>query len=812
MRIRGHLPALIALGFCVTALLMPLGRFGMWDPWEIAIAEEARNLMSGGATGPSPQTSARLTQLGFNLFGLRDWAGRLPGALAGMWTLFITYQFTARYLGRWSGLLALVVTAGTPLFILNTLMMGGHAHGMALQASIIYAGLRAQQASKRPAALLWTLSMMLAAALAVLALGGLVGALPPLLALATAYLLARDGRPGMAGTTTSDAVVNGAAGRDGGEVPAPLARPAGNTVLFLSAALVTLTIVTLYRDRAGYSPWTGGIPRDLQPPGFDIPLEQIFHGLAPASALLPLAWAFPFARALGKPDTRTDQALAPALICTLWCVAAYGAQTLFLARYGASTTFLPTMAVGYLTAYLLRHVQLHRRALTSTALATVLLSGLLLRDFALYPEAPLAAFPADPAASLSSLDLSLSWTVVLAAFALCTALPLAVSRPTGLDFRGPLRLIQTQWQRGWAFRAWLFILAASVFGVCLLSGLSWTRAEALQLSQYGRMILRPLGLLCLLSPVVLWASQAVLAAASRLGRLRFAPTGAAAMGTALFLTHGFLPLAGNRLSPHGPYIAFNRLAPAGAKLATFNLNPTVAGYYTNSPIEDTTDLHRFTQFLAAEDNHWGVLRLKDFPSVNSRYRGLTGRHLFVPDSGGGTTLLATGSPVPATSNHNPLSEVVRDTLPKRIQHPVHAVFDGKLELLGYDLAAKDGVVARGDTIELTWYFKVLKRVYTDYSVFVHIDWERDLEKNGRGRGEVSRIHGDHAPVSDQLPVYLWGTSDIVVDRHQVQVASNVKPGQYRIWMGFFQRKKRLPVTAGPKDDADRVQAGVLRIR
>jgi hypothetical protein len=75
-----------------------------------------------------------------------------------------------------------------------------------------------------------------------------------------------------------------------------------------------------------------------------------------------------------------------------------------------------------------------------------------------------------------------------------------------------------------------------------------------------------------------------------------------------------------------------------------------------------------------------------------------------------------------------------------------------------------------------------------------------------------RIHGDHDPVDGHYPVRMWDVGDVIVDRQRLEVPASYPGGDYTIYMGFYSGDTRLIVKDGPKDDANRVRAGVLRIR
>jgi len=75
-----------------------------------------------------------------------------------------------------------------------------------------------------------------------------------------------------------------------------------------------------------------------------------------------------------------------------------------------------------------------------------------------------------------------------------------------------------------------------------------------------------------------------------------------------------------------------------------------------------------------------------------------------------------------------------------------------------------------------------------------------------------RIHGDHDPVDGKYPVRLWDPGDVIADAQDLEVPANYPAGDYTIYLGFYSGETRLTVKEGPKDDANRVIAGVLRIR
>ncbi|HEX2674335.1 MAG TPA: glycosyltransferase family 39 protein, partial [Polyangiaceae bacterium] len=125
------------------SLFAPLSASGVWDPPEREVAEFARrialNLLGGQGLsladadnevptrselgrGELPFTSIAL---GFRLFGLHEWAGRLPLALWALVGLAATYLLVRRLADRRSAWFAVLVLATMPLYFLHARTMLG---------------------------------------------------------------------------------------------------------------------------------------------------------------------------------------------------------------------------------------------------------------------------------------------------------------------------------------------------------------------------------------------------------------------------------------------------------------------------------------------------------------------------------------------------------------------------------------------------------------------------------------------------------------------------------------------------------------
>jgi arylsulfatase A-like enzyme len=130
--------------------------------------------------------------------------------------------------------------------------------------------------------------------------------------------------------------------------------------------------------------------------------------------------------------------------------------------------------------------------------------------------------------------------------------------------------------------------------------------------------------------------------------------------------------------------------------------------------------------------------------------------------------------------------------------PIEAIFGNKVKLLGLDLPTKD--IRRGETMEITWYFRSLAQVRGRWKIFVHFE--------GPGR----RFMGDHDPVEGALPLSAWQPGQIIADKQSVTVPLTTRPGEYAIYMGIYKRKKRMEIDASANGTSStRLKVGTVRI-
>jgi 4-amino-4-deoxy-L-arabinose transferase-like glycosyltransferase len=134
-------PLAIALGAGALLTLPGLGGFGIWDPWELAVADLGRGLIDGTARLDRPPLGPWLVGASFALFGIDEAVGRLPMALSGLAVALLAYATAARFVDRRAGGWAAIVAVSSPFMVLHARQMLGQTPAFAASGAIFFCAL-----------------------------------------------------------------------------------------------------------------------------------------------------------------------------------------------------------------------------------------------------------------------------------------------------------------------------------------------------------------------------------------------------------------------------------------------------------------------------------------------------------------------------------------------------------------------------------------------------------------------------------------------------------------------------------------------
>ncbi|MBC7236968.1 MAG: glycosyltransferase family 39 protein [Chloroflexi bacterium] len=147
----------------------------------------------------------------------------------------------------------------------------------------------------------------------------------------------------------------------------------------------------------------------------------------------------------------------------------------------------------------------------------------------------------------------------------------------------------------------------------------------------------------------------------------------------------------------------------------------------------------------------------------------------------------------------------RIVLPPRregeIPNPVHIELEGRIALVGYDLDRT--AAAPGESLHLTLYWRALRDIDTNYSVFTQVVGKQD------------RIWAqmDGWPRGGQAPTATWRRGQLIVDPYVLTIKQEAPPGVYDLQVGMYTAEgKRLTVTGeGGHAKDTRILLGNIRV-
>ncbi|MBD2039516.1 glycosyltransferase family 39 protein [Microcoleus sp. FACHB-672] len=114
---------------------------------------------------------------------------------------------------------------------------------------------------------------------------------------------------------------------------------------------------------------------------------------------------------------------------------------------------------------------------------------------------------------------------------------------------------------------------------------------------------------------------------------------------------------------------------------------------------------------------------------------------------------------------------------KNIQVPLSLSFGKQIRLLGYDLSRSE--LKPGEEILVTFYWKFLEPLPPDFNISVSL---RNQDGNSQNRSDAPLVAG-YLPLDQIVP----GT--VVRDVHKLTTVPNVRPGHYRLEVGWFSANK-----------------------
>ncbi len=409
-------------------VLPPLTKSGLWDPYELNVADLARRIALNlhGATQLAlegadnslphlndlgrPQLAFSSIALGFKTFGLQEWAGRAPLAVWGLLGVLATYAFVARLVDRRAGVFSAVALTTMPLYFVQARTMLGDivtmsAFAMAFGGLLVSVfGRSDDDAPLTQARVGWLAFAVVGLVCGYYSRGGLLGVAVPCVSVGVAWLVVRqnDG-------ARSDSLANAVG------------------TLSLSGGLVVayFGIAGLGGDRGGdLNPFVGAMLKGpARYPTFDFTIGHLAAALAPWSAFVPFAFgrmALPPVGRAGSVFQRESATRAALLVGAGVALVAHG----WMAPRTDFVAFCAPSAVAAGCGVALRDYERGAHPSLAVGVGTLALLGLFRHEFSKLPDKAFHAFAVSATAfpeSFKAKGLAI-WTVVLLGFALVALL------------------------------------------------------------------------------------------------------------------------------------------------------------------------------------------------------------------------------------------------------------------------------------------------------------------------------------------------------------------------------------------------------
>ncbi len=794
-RLRRVPPLAWAMLFAGALVVPRLGASGFWDPWELTIADHAREIaLSGSLLDPTvkgrftaePPLDLFLSAVGMKIFGTHEFGARCGNALCALGALLAVYWAGVGMFRRRAALLAALAMGTMPLFFMQSRQLVSDMPQI-LGLTLALGGLArfAWPAGGRrgPKDLAVAAAGML---IATMSGGALMGIALPCLTLAGAVIAGWSLAPSVAGVGgLCDPGIGPHVHADksfGRGLLAARARGIVPVAVVGAVGLAVLILTFTTANVAGkYSLMLGGIPRGGTPDKmFEYLVRQIGFGIFPWSAVAVFALGRALIR-LGDGQESDGGRLAFGQLFTL-VFASFGFALATVVVWMTGDARFPALAALALALGVFFDEALEGERL-EPILGLLAATGTLVvaRDIFLGPE----------------------------------------------DLVSSHLLAKVKWPPA-------LVIGNGVIGTGLLVGAGVYLGLATRGRAIGRVALRDL------SEARPWR-QKIEKSVVWLGRYGIQGAMGVAVIFAIAVVQGLVPKLSQHLSYKPVLESFDRFAQPGDEIGKYHVEGHGMGFYTAGRMTDLPTQERLVDFLRQPKRAFALVSADDLAALDSAFKGGQLPY-FVVDASSSRFLLLSNRLDGGTEDKNPLTKNVwmAPHAPTVVAPPVNepivnipqggeaaarvakpgqydwrgqappwgkptiaasAIFGGCIELLGADYPNS---IRRPGKIPLVLHFRVQCRPPAGYKIFMHFDAPNE-----------PRVLGDHAPLDGAFPTANWLPGEYIKDTTEVDVPLMTTPaGTYTLLVGFWPggEGRRLAVTGGNTDGQDRARIGTIDIR
>jgi hypothetical protein len=460
-------------------ILPPLTKSGLWDPYELNVADLARRIALNlhGATSLAleatdnslphlndlgrPQLPFTSIALGFKYFGLHEWAGRAPLAVWGVLGVLLTYGWVSRLVDRRAGLFAAVALTSMPLFFVHARTMLGDIVQMTAFAAIFggfAVGVFGQRPGEKDTRMAWLLVAGLGCLAGFYTRGAFIGVGMPAFAVGAAYLINVANDQKLDSTSHISGVLA--------------------TVIGITFSYLGLRAIGADKIDDSTVVWAGTLIKPpTHYPTFDFIVGHVAPSLAPWSAFAPFA----IGRLFSTPKTlRADDFSRESQTRLVLCIGAAVALVAhgWVASRADLITFSAPACIAAVCAIALRDYERGAHPSLAVGVGTAVLLGCMHHELHNLPEKAFQAFSVAAGATFpesfkaKSIEL---WTIVLIGFAGISFLTWVERDPEREPFepKGYLKVVlalRDAWDGMLALGYFAIVAGASLAGLAVWFG------------------------------------------------------------------------------------------------------------------------------------------------------------------------------------------------------------------------------------------------------------------------------------------------------------------------------------------------------
>jgi hypothetical protein len=277
---------------------------------------------------------------------------------------------------------------------------------------------------------------------------------------------------------------------------------------------------------------------------------------------------------------------------------------------------------------------------------------------------------------------------------------------------------------------------------------------------------------------------------------------------AFVLAQVLVPTLSTHLSFKPVLESYTKFARPGDKIGKYRIEGHGSTFYSAQTMVELPNQDRVVAFLRDPERVFAMVPTDDLAALDAAFKQAKVAY-HVVDASSSRFLLLTNRLEGGQTDQNPLrhnvwmppGNDVSAAPPWKWRVPLSATFGDAIELVGADFPES---IRRPGKIPMDLIFRVKARPPGSYKIFVHFDGPA-----------APRVIGDHDPVNRAFSTSYWLPGEYVRDHYETDVPLMTTPaGTYVVYIGFWPggEQKRLKITQGPNDGADRVRLGTIEIK